>query len=104
MDSVTLACELTGPERPRWRLRSQPVAWPRYPTPGIFMPSTPTIRVSRHRLFPRSFGMLTPRDLHVLTILATYYVLRASQIRRLCFPSDDGRVTRRRLSVLRADG
>lgn len=49
--------------------------------------------------------MLTPRDLSVLTALARYYVLTREQIQRLCFDEDSsGRVTRRRLQAMVADG
>ena len=49
--------------------------------------------------------MLTPRDVTVIEILARYYVLTREQIQRRCFPDDPhGRVTRRRLQALVADG
>lgn len=45
--------------------------------------------------------MLTDRDVRVLLVVATYYVLNRPQIQRLCFPTDQtGRVTRRRLQAL----
>ena len=49
--------------------------------------------------------MVLPNDIAILKSLARYYVLKTSQIRRLHFQSDKtGRITRRRLSILRTDG
>lgn len=46
--------------------------------------------------------MLTPRDHSVLLFIATYDIVTRSMITRELFPGDDGRVTRKRLSVMRA--
>lgn len=49
--------------------------------------------------------MITPRDVDVLRALARYYVLNRAQIQRLTFPTDrDGRITRRRLTMLQHMG
>jgi hypothetical protein len=49
--------------------------------------------------------MLTERDYPVLTALARFFVLTRQMIQVLCYLSDqDGRLTRRRLSVLCRDG
>lgn len=48
---------------------------------------------------------LQPRDIKTLLALATYAVLDAVQIRNLAYPTDrDRRITRRRLSKMRAAG
>lgn len=49
--------------------------------------------------------MVTDRDLGLLHAIARYFVLNRQQIQKLCFPEDDsGRVTRRRLLKLVAQG
>jgi hypothetical protein len=49
--------------------------------------------------------MLQLRDIEVIASVARYYTLTRGQINRLHFPSDhDGRVTRRRLSVIFDEG
>lgn len=49
--------------------------------------------------------MLQPRDLDILASVARYYTLTRTQINRLHFPADfDGRISRRRLMILHAEG
>lgn len=49
--------------------------------------------------------MLQHRDIDVLASVARYYTLTRTQINRLHFPADfDGRITRRRLMILHAEG
>jgi hypothetical protein len=49
--------------------------------------------------------IITARDTQVLLCLARYQLLKRPQLQRLSFPSDkDGRITRRRLAALVAEG
>lgn len=49
--------------------------------------------------------MLTDRDVPVLLALAQYFLLTRRLIQQLCYPADaDGRITRRRMETLTADG
>ena len=49
-------------------------------------------------------AMITERDILILRLLYTYYLLNRPQVQRLVFPNDPhGRVTRRRLQMLVAE-
>jgi Replication-relaxation len=53
---------------------------------------------------PMDTAMITERDILILRLLYTYYLLNRPQVQRLVFPNDlHGRVTRRRLQMLVAE-
>src|SRR5438876_4890393 len=90
----TVQCE------PFRRSRGRRSARTDIPLVGTSHAEHPILRVLRHRCFPEA-AMVTPSDIQVLLLLATYFTLTRAQIGRLAFPDDrDGRATRRHLQKL----